>query len=152
MPNTYAIGNTVVSEQLEIDRVSALMLQPNSVFVFGSNRLGIHGAGAAATAVRKYGAIYGRGMGLQRRSLAVPTKDAKDGCVGPTLSLESIDDYVMQLRIVAAWTPDTDYAVTRLGCGLANLRDEDVALMFQDAPRNLHLPIGWRTFNGEAED
>lgn len=36
-----------------------------NVFVFGSNLSGVHGGGAAATARQKYGAIDGKGEGLQ---------------------------------------------------------------------------------------
>jgi hypothetical protein len=36
-------------------------LGENEVFVFGSNLLGIHGAGAARTAYEKFGAKWGRG-------------------------------------------------------------------------------------------
>ena len=36
-----------------------------SIFVFGSNLAGIHGAGAARHAVIHYGARYRQGIGLQ---------------------------------------------------------------------------------------
>ena len=47
----------------------------NTVFVFGSNPKGIHGAGAAATAKSKFGAIQGQGEGMQGNAYALPTKD-----------------------------------------------------------------------------
>lgn len=47
----------------------------NTVFVFGSNPKGIHGAGAAATAKSKFGAIQGQGEGMQGSAYALPTKD-----------------------------------------------------------------------------
>ena len=40
-------------------------LQPNEIFVFGSNLKGMHGGGAAYIAYRKFGAIMGQGVGLQ---------------------------------------------------------------------------------------
>ena len=43
-------------------------LQPNEIFVFGSNLQGMHGGGAAYIAYRKFGAIMGQGVGLQRQS------------------------------------------------------------------------------------
>lgn len=49
----------------------------DTIFVFGSNPEGIHGAGAAAVAVRHFGAIYGIGEGLQGQSYALPTKDLR---------------------------------------------------------------------------
>ena len=39
-------------------------LQPNEIFVFGSNLKGMHGGGAAYIAYRKFGAIMGQGVGL----------------------------------------------------------------------------------------
>ena len=47
----------------------------NTIFVFGSNPEGIHGAGAAATAKAKFGAIQGQGEGMQGNAYALPTKD-----------------------------------------------------------------------------
>ena len=47
----------------------------NTIFVFGSNPYGIHGAGSAAVAVKSFGAVYGCGEGLQGQAYALPTKD-----------------------------------------------------------------------------
>ena len=49
--------------------------EPNTVFVFGSNPQGKHGAGAAKVATTKFGAKYGQGRGLQGNAFAIPTKD-----------------------------------------------------------------------------
>lgn len=40
-------------------------LQPNEIFVFGSNLSGHHGGGAALLAMNKWGAIWGQGVGLR---------------------------------------------------------------------------------------
>ena len=50
---------------------------PNTVFVFGSNPEGRHGAGAARVAVERFGARYGQGEGLQGSAYAIPTKDLR---------------------------------------------------------------------------
>ena len=39
--------------------------EANTIFVFGSNPEGRHGAGAAKVARNQFGAIYGQGEGLQ---------------------------------------------------------------------------------------
>jgi hypothetical protein len=62
------------------------------IFVFGSNLAGRHGKGAALTAYKTYGAIYGQGIGLQGDSYAIPTKDEKIN----TLPLSKIKKYVEQ--------------------------------------------------------
>ena len=48
-------------------------LQSNEVFVFGSNLEGMHGGGAAWTAYKKFGAIWGQGNGMQGQSYGIPT-------------------------------------------------------------------------------
>ncbi|MDE5633393.1 MAG: transcriptional regulator, partial [Muribaculaceae bacterium] len=48
-------------------------LGPDEVFVFGSNLQGMHCGGAARTAVLRFGAIMGQGVGIQGQSYAIPT-------------------------------------------------------------------------------
>ena len=57
----------------------------NEVFVFGSNRAGRHGKGAAKTAL-KWGARMGQGEGLMGHTYGLCTKDANI----QTLSLREI--------------------------------------------------------------
>lgn len=110
------------------------------IFVFGSNLAGRHGKGAALTAFRNYGAIYGNGMGLQGNSYAIPTKDENLN----TLTLPKIERYVNQFIRFAELNPDMVFEVTRVGCGLAGYEDADIAPMFKKAPLNCILPVGWR--------
>lgn len=63
--------------------------EPNTIFVFGSNPEGRHGAGAAKIAKEQFGAIYGQGEGLQGNAYALPTKDLR---VKENNSLKSIDE------------------------------------------------------------
>jgi len=49
----------------------------DTVFVFGSNPEGRHGAGAAKVAKNQFGAKYGQGEGLQGSAYALPTKDLR---------------------------------------------------------------------------
>ena len=46
-------------------------LAPGEIFVFGSNLEGHHGGGAAFTAYRKFGAVWGQGVGLQGQSYGI---------------------------------------------------------------------------------
>jgi hypothetical protein len=112
----------------------------SAIFVFGSNLAGRHGKGAALSAVREHGAIYGRGIGLQGRSYAIPTKDYQL----KTLPLDSINRHVQAFIEFASKRPDMVFNVTRIGCGLAGYKDWQIAPMFRDAPDNCNLPEGWR--------
>lgn len=110
------------------------------IFVFGSNLAGRHGAGAALHARLHHGAIYGHGEGPQGDSYAIPTKDA---ALRP-LPLDMIEVFVQQFLAYAERQPEQVFQVTRIGCGLAGYRDEQIAPMFKDAPPNCELPEGWR--------
>lgn len=110
------------------------------VFVFGSNLAGRHGAGAARTALQNHGAKYGQGVGRQGNSYAIPTKDENI----QTLPLDRIEIFVDEFLEYARNNPDTQFAVTRIGCGLAGYKDADIAPLFANAPDNCSLPPGWR--------
>lgn len=114
-------------------------IAPGHVFVFGSNLAGIHGAGAALDAVRKYGAVHGVGTGLRGDSYAIPTKDEHID----TLPLDWIESYVAVFLTFAAAHPERQFFVTRIGCGLAGYTDAQIGPMFRGAPSNCELPHGW---------
>jgi len=110
------------------------------IFVFGSNLAGRHGKGAALTAIKYYGAVYGKGVGLHGFSYAIPTKDEE---LKP-LSLRDIKKYVNEFLQYAREHPELKFKVTRIGCGLAGYNDADIKPMFIDSPSNCKLPDFWR--------
>ena len=112
-----------------------------NIFVFGSNLAGRHGKGAALFARYNHGAIYGRGVGLQGQSYAIPTKDEHLR----TLPLHVIEPYVSDFLAFAKEHSWMKFNVTRIGCGLAGYTDHQIAPMFKGAPTNCVLPEGWRT-------
>lgn len=109
------------------------------IFVFGSNLAGRHGKGAALTALRFYGAQIGQGVGRHGNSYAIPTKDERLN----TLALNQIKGYVSGFLGHARANPDTAFLVTRVGCGLAGYKDEDIAPMFAKAPPNCFFDPRW---------
>lgn len=110
------------------------------IFVFGSNEAGRHGKGAAITALKYYGAIYGKFEGIQGMSYAIPTKDER---LMP-LPLVTIKHYVNRFIEYATTHPELTFKVTRIGCGLAGYDDKDISPMFSSAPANCKLPLHWR--------
>jgi hypothetical protein len=108
----------------------------NRIFVFGSNLAGRHGKGAALAAQHWHGAIYGQGEGLQGRSYAIPTKDARLR----TLPLEWVHYYVLRFLDFAQAHPELVFRVTPIGCGLAGYRPEQIAPFFAHSPANVVLP------------
>ncbi len=117
------------------------------IFVFGSNTAGRHGAGAALTALRRFGAIPAQGEGLQGRSYGIPTKDRKLR----VLPLYSVAHYVERFLNFAQNNPELNFYVTRIGTGLAGYKDEDIAPMFvsEEAPENCFFDVEWKPWLGE---
>ena len=99
-------------------------LQPNEIFVFGSNLRGMHGGGAAYVALRKFGAIMGQGVGLQGQSYAIPTMQG---------GVETIKPYVDEFIEFAKENQNLTFLVTRIGCGIAGFTDEEISPLFEKA-------------------
>lgn len=124
---------------------------PSLVFVFGSNTRGIHGAGAALVARNHFGAVLRQGVGLHGRAYAIPTKLAeviKFKTVMTTLPVAKIIPEIAKFIEYAKSSPDKQFLVTRVGCGLAGLKDAEIARYFKDAPSNCLLPVLWNDLNG----
>lgn len=111
-----------------------------SCFVFGSNLAGAHGAGAALFAKRWRNAQVGVGAGFTGQAYAIPTKDH---ALKP-LPLTTVASGIARFLDDASAHPDTQFEVTRVGCGLAGWNDTDIAPHFMDAPANVELPYRWR--------
>ena len=96
-------------------------LEPDEIFVFGSNLEGIHAGGAAKVAVEKFGAKMGQGVGIQGQSYAIPTMQGGIETIKPY-----VDDFI---DLAYEWDQNTFY-VTRIGCGIAGFKDEEIAPLF----------------------
>jgi len=112
-------------------------LKDNEIFVFGSNLLGYHGAGAAKTALG-FGAEYGNPIGLQGKTYAIPTKSK----LIRTLPLENISKYISEFIEFANNNKHLKFLVTEIGCGLAGLTPQQIAPLFKEALNceNIKLP------------
>ena len=113
------------------ERISEL--RPNEIFVFGSNLAGSHGGGAARIAYDRFGAVWGQGVGLQGQSYAIPTMHG-----GP----EAIKPYVDEFIEFAKAHLEYKFFVTKIGCGIAGFRIEEIAPLFTNAidVKNVILP------------
>ena len=126
------------------DRITPSMinvLEPNEVFVFGSNIQGMHMGGAARVAYSKFGAEWGTGEGLQGQSYALPTMEG----------IESTEAAVRHFTICAKEHPELKFFVTPVGCGIAGYVPDDIAPMFREAAEleNVYLPVSfWKVLMG----
>lgn len=108
-------------------------LKENEIFVFGSNLAGMHGGGAARIARLHFGAVMGKGVGLQGQSYAIPTMQG---------GVETIRPYVEDFLDFAKHHPEMQFLVTPIGCGIAGFEAEDIAPLFEEAKqiKNISLP------------
>ena len=113
------------------DRIT--VLKKNEIFVFGSNLAGAHGGGAARLACQRFGAVWGQGVGLQGQSYAIPTMQG---------GVETIKPYVDDFIEFARMHPELRFLVTRIGCGIAGFKPEEIAPLFAEAleMENVILP------------
>ena len=100
-------------------------LEPNQIFVYGANEKGVHGAGAAKLALR-WGAKMGQ-YELVGQTYGIPTKDKKI----QTLPLDKIQVHVDTFLATAFSHTEYEFLVSKIGCGLAGYRPEDIAPLFK---------------------
>lgn len=117
------------------------VLHPDLLFVFGSNLFGRHGKGSALAARKKYGAIYGQGVGAQGRSYGIPTKDG----YLKILDLIIIESYVEDFKNYMARNPLIKSFVCAVGTLNAGYDHSDIAPMFKGL-ENCWFDERWKPF------
>jgi len=108
-------------------------LKPNEIFVFGSNIRGQHYGGAAYAANKYFSAEWGVGEGLTGQCYALPTMEG-----GVDYIQTKVDNFLQCARE----HPELTFLVTRIGCGIAGFKDEEIAPLFKNAlpMENVILP------------
>lgn len=96
-------------------------LEENEIFVFGSNLTGSHGGGAARLAYDRFGAIWGKGVGIQGQCYAIPTMHG---------GVDAIEPYVDQFIEFAFSHREYTFLVTKIGCGIAAFTEYEIAPLF----------------------
>lgn len=116
-------------------------LQPNEIFVFGSNYQGRHGRGAAKDAL-KFGAVLGEGRGHFGQTYALPTVDWE-----PDYHFIGWDEVYKEICILFEYAQKNKhltFLLTPVGTGLAGgkVEDLDFILNHMEVPDNIVLT--WR--------
>ena len=114
-------------------------LNNGEIFVFGSNLKGLHGGGAARVAYERFGAIWGQGVGMQGQSYGIPTMHG---------GVDAIKPYVDEFIEFAKNHTEYTFLVTKIGCGIAGFKEEEIAPLFADAVSvdNIILPESFVMF------
>lgn len=124
---------------------------PNTIFVFGSNPQGRHGAGAAKIARLHFGAIYGVGEGLQGHAYALPTKDLRVSANKGYRSIppQAIIQSIRRLYDCARQNPDKEFCIAYRNtdqCSLNGYTGVEMIDMFLSAgpiPDNIVVSKEW---------
>ena len=111
-------------------------LEPNEIFVFGSNIAGDHNGSAAALAVQRFGAVMGQAEGLQGQSYAIPS-------VGT--SIAELTEAINRFTVFVVRNPKYKFMVTAIGCGNAEYTPAQIAPLFKQAYEfgNVYLPASF---------
>ena len=105
-------------------------LQPNDVFVFGSNAAGAHGGGAARIAYERFGAVWGEGRGHHGQTYAIDTMSG----------LDELTEHARGFVDYAQAHPELRFFLTPVGCGIAGYTPDLVAPAFHGLPDNVTVP------------
>lgn len=127
----------------------------NTIFVFGSNPEGRHGAGSAKIAREQFGAHYGQGEGIQGNSYALPTKDlrikANNGF--RSISPRDIITNIQKMYETAKRIPSKQFKIAyRNGIQKKTLNGytgEEMVSFFKAAgemPKNVYISEEWFKF------
>lgn len=78
----------------------------------------------------------GQGVGLQGQSYAIPTMQG---------GVETIQPYVDEFIAFAKEHAELYFYVTRIGCGIAGFKEEEIAPLFRNAVElpNVALPLSF---------
>ncbi|MEV7631073.1 hypothetical protein AB0N64_01560 [Microbacterium sp. NPDC089318] len=118
---------------MEITPEVVTTLQPDEVFVFGSNAGGQHGGGAARIAYEKFGAAWGEGHGHHGQTYAIDTMSG----------LQVLASEARSFLAYAAEHPELRFLLTPVGCGIAGYTPAQVAPLFAGAPENVTVPASF---------
>lgn len=134
--------NTMNTTRTTPDHISTL--EDNEIFVFGSNIDGIHGAGAAQDARRKFGAEYGIAEGITGKCYAIPTVDFKLKRYNKRYPIKKLEDSIVRFLNFAVKNQNMVFLLTPIGCGLAGFTADEVAGLFlnhkENIPDNIVFP------------
>jgi len=131
--------------------------EKGTIFVFGSNPEGVHGAGSAKVARIYFGAKYGQGEGLQGNSYGLPTTILDYNSFGwvpfkRKMPLSEITEHIRKMYECAKANPDKKFKVAyrnrpdeRTLCGYsgAELMSCFKAASNGEYPDNIYFSTEW---------
>jgi hypothetical protein len=146
---------TPIQREYTPEKLTKENMPSNGIFVFGSNDRGIHGLGAAKTAMDEFGATRGQAVGKQGNAYAIRTKMHQNNKLTRYNELTEENKALMdkmtiedlnKLRLDALANPNKKFYVTEIGTKLAGRTVEEIKDLFKrmndkfGIPDNIILP------------
>jgi hypothetical protein len=146
---------TPIQREYTPEKITKENMPSNGIFVFGSNDRGIHGLGAAKTAMDEFGATRGQAVGKQGNAYAIRTKMHQNNKLTRYNELTEENKALMdkmtiedlnKLRLDALANPNKKFYVTEIGTKLAGRTVEEIKDLFKrmndkfGIPNNIILP------------
>jgi hypothetical protein len=146
---------TPIQKEYTPEKLTKENMPSNGIFVFGSNDRGIHGLGAAKTAMDEFGATRGQAIGKQGNAYAIRTKMHQNNKLTRYNELTEENKVLMdkmtiedlnKLRLDALANPNNKFYVTEIGTKLAGRTVEEIKDLFKrmndkfGIPDNIILP------------
>ena len=129
----------------------------DTIFVFGSNPEGRHGAGSAKVARNQFGAKQGQGSGLMGNSYGLVTKDLRIPGTR-SVSTEDIEKNIEELYEVAKSMPNKRFKIAyrngRNEVTLNGYSGLEMVKMFlsKDVPPNIYFSDVWKPIIEELQN
>lgn len=125
--------------------------EPNTIFVFGSNPEGRHGKGSAYIARTQFGAISGKGEGLQGCSYGIPTIDLR--LKGKrNISKKDIINSIKTMYKVAEENPTLNFKIAYRNVesislsGYSGIETLNMFLKAGEFPKNIYISEEWHNY------
>ena len=122
----------------------------DGIFVLGSNTDGDYCGGAARVALKRFGAVNGQAEGPQGRSYAIPTMEyieiEEDYTNRPLyqkirVSHQALVEACDRFILYTVQHPELRFYVTKIGCGIAGWKVDEVAQAFVVALASFLIPL-----------
>lgn len=127
---------SVNAKRISSDNITTL--NRGEIFVFGSNKQGLHHGGAALHAYVQFDAKWGVGEGITGHCYALPTME------GTFEFIRAIGRFIRYAKFCSIFMPWRKFLVTKVGCGITGYSVYDVAIWFRDHGafklNNVYLP------------
>lgn len=112
-------------------------LEPDEIIVVGTNSRGLHGGGLARYAQEHFGLKEGEYSGHYGQCYCIMTLDSHL----EKMNLNLIREQLEKLSKFAMDNPDKIIYLTKIGCGIAGFKIEEIKSILPKFPKNVILPI-----------